>query len=135
VQLDRDPPNRRLPRLRGAADVYRDFASLARLDREAFVVLLLDQKNRVTGVHVVSVGSLNASLVHPREVFKTAILGNAAAVIVLHNHPSGDPTPSREDHEITHRLRLCGDTLGIPLLDHVVVAVDGYRSFAESGLM
>jgi DNA repair protein RadC len=115
--------------------VYRDFAALAALDREAFVSLLLDQKNRVSGVQVVSVGSLCASLVHPREVFKAAILANAAAVIVIHNHPSGDPTPSREDREITARLRACGETLGIPLIDHVVVAADGYRSFAELGLL
>ena len=135
VCLTRELSTSRLPRIRSAADVHRDFAGLASLDREAFVSLLLDQKNRVTGVHVVSVGSLNASLVHPREVFKSAILGNAAALIVLHNHPSGDPTPSREDRGITRRLRTCGETLGIPVVDHVVVAADGYRSFAECGLL
>ena len=135
VTLVRDVLPSRLPRIRSAAEVYRDFAVLTALDREAFVVLLLDLKNRVTGVHVVSVGSLAASLVHPREVFKTAILGNAAAVLVVHNHPSGDPTPSREDREITTRLKASGELLGIPLIDHIVVAEDGYRSFSEGGLL
>ena len=136
VGLVREPdcaPTR--TRLRSAADVYRDFQVLGRLDREAFIVLLLDQKNRVSGVHVVSVGSISASLVHPREVFKAAILCNAAGIIALHNHPSGDPTPSREDREITARLKACGETLGIPLLDHVVIAADGYRSLANLGAM
>jgi len=135
VVLERDDGVLSRPRLQSAADVARDLGALAELDREAFVVLLLDQKNRVTGVHVVSIGSLAASLVHPREVFKTAILANAAAVLVVHNHPSGDPTPSREDREITERLVQCGQTLGIPVLDHVVIAADGYRSFADAGLL
>ena len=99
----------------------------------AFVVLLLDHKNRVTGIDVVSIGSLSASLVHPREVFKAAVLANAAAILVLHNHPSGDPKPSEEDVKITARLAEAGGILGIPLLDHVVVAADGYTSFAEMG--
>ena len=135
VVLDRTPVTTRLPRLKSAAEVAREFAVLTRLDREAFVSILLDLKNRVLGVHVVSVGSLSASLVHPREVFKAAILTNAASLIILHNHPSGDPTPSREDREITSRLKRCGETLGIPLVDHVIVAAEGYRSFAESGLL
>ena len=135
VVLERAGSVRRFPRLRSAAEVYRDFASLSELDREAFLTLLLDHKNRVTGVQVVSIGSLAASLVHPREVFKAAILANAAAFIVLHNHPSGDPTPSREDREITARLSACGHTLGIPLLDHVVVAAEGFLSFADAGLL
>ena len=135
VVLERSPEPIDLPRIRGAADVQRDFAWLAAVDRETFLVLLLDQKNRVTGVQVASVGSLAASLVHPREVFKAAILGNAAAIIVVHNHPSGDPTPSREDREITARLRLCGQELGIPLVDHVVIGAEGYRSFAEAGIL
>ena len=84
VKLVRAADVKRFPRVRTAADVYREFRSMACLDREAFVVLLLDTKNRVTGVNVVSVGSLAASLVHPREVYKTAILGNAAAIIYRH---------------------------------------------------
>jgi DNA repair protein RadC len=120
---------------RSASEVYADLRGLAMLDREAFVVLHLDLKNRVNGLHVVSIGSLAASLVHPREVWKAAILTNAAAILVAHNHPSGDPTPSREDREITARLKLCGDLLGIPLIDHVVIGSESYRSFAESGLL
>ena len=135
LQVVRRGDVRRLPRLRSAADIHREFAVLADLDREAFLVLLLDQKHRVTGVHVVSVGTLAASLVHPREVFKVALLGNAATIVVLHNHPSGDPTPSREDREITLRLREVGETLGIPLIDHVVIGAEGYRSFQELGLL
>ena len=118
-----------------AAEVYADFGVLATLDREAFLVLHLDQKNRVDSLQVVSVGSVAASLVHPREVFKAAILTNASTIIVIHNHPSGDPAPSREDREITNRLKACGDLLGIPLLDHIIVATDGYHSFADTGLL
>jgi len=81
----------------------------------------LDGKNRALGFHIVSVGTLTASLVHPLEVFKLAILANVAAIIVVHNHPSGDPTPSAEDVAITQRLRQAGELLGIRVLDHVVV--------------
>ena len=135
VQLVRRADVKHLPQLRSAADVFKEFASMGSLDREAFLVLLLNQKNRITGVHVVSIGSLAASLVHPRETFRAAVIGGAAAVVVLHNHPSGDPTPSREDREITARLKLVGETLGVPLVDHVVIGDGSYRSFAESGLL
>jgi len=135
VQLARRTSASRLPRLASGADVYRDFARLSDLDREAFLVLLLDQKNRVTGVHVVSIGSLNASLVHPREVFKAAILGNAAAIIVIHNHPSGDPTPSRGDIEMTQQVKDALDKIGIALHDHVVIGRHGHESFRAKGLL
>jgi DNA repair protein RadC len=81
----------------------------------------------------ISEGSLGASLVHPREAFRPAIREAAAAVIFLHNHPSGDPTPSSEDRQVTGRLRDAGELLGIPVLDHVIVAADGYYSFADDG--
>lgn len=97
--------------------------------------MLLDGKNRLAGFNVVSIGSLTASLVHPREVFKAAILANAAAMIVVHNHPSGDPTPSAEDIAITQRLRQAGELLGISLLDHVVIGDDRYVSFADEGIL
>jgi len=99
--------------------------------------MMLDGKNRITTIHVVSEGSLNQSIVHPRETFKSAILANAAAVILAHNHPSGDTTPSREDREITRRLREAGDILGIKVLDHVIVDTDSGNSFSfvESGLL
>jgi len=93
-------------------------------DREHFVALHLDARNQVTALEIVSTGSLNASLVHPREVFKAAILNNAASVILAHNHPSGDTTPSREDIELTRRLVQAGDILGIDVFDHIIVGPD-----------
>src|SRR6266403_747305 len=109
---------------------------LADVDREHFVVLLLNQKNRVIGVHTVSVGSLTSSIVHPRETFKAAILANAAAIICGHNHPSGDCQPSKEDRAITQRLKEGGALLGINLLDHVIVGgEERYFSFADEGLL
>ena len=109
---------------------------LADLDREAFWVILLDTKNRATGLNLVSLGSLSATLVHPREVFKPLIVGNAAAGILVHNHPSGDPTPSGEDIALSRRLCEVGDLMGIRVLDHVVVGDGGaFRSLADDGLL
>jgi DNA repair protein RadC len=102
-------------------------------DRERFLTLLLDGKNKLLGVEVVSTGSLSSSIVHPREVFKGAILANAAALICAHNHPSGDPTPSAEDRRITERLRRAAEVVGIPILDHVVIGNPSYYSFADNG--
>jgi DNA repair protein RadC len=104
-------------------------------DREHFVALLLDTRNRVAGLHTVSVGNLSASLVHPREVFKAAILGSAAALIVGHNHPSGDADPSQEDLAMTARLKQAGELLGIPVLDHLVLGDPGFASLKERGLL
>ncbi len=104
-------------------------------DRGEFLALLLDGKNRMLGFNVVSVGSLTASPAHPREVFKAAILANAAALIVMHNHPSGDPTRSAEDQAITQRLKQAADLLGISFLDHVVIEDSRYTSFADEGLL
>ena len=109
-----------LPRLRG-------------LEREEFHVLLLDGKHRLNRVSRVSEGTLTTSLVHPREVFRDAVRSAAAAVMVVHNHPSGDPEPSREDLEVTERLVRAGRLLGIPLLDHLVIAEGGYVSLRERG--
>jgi len=122
-------------RIRDAREVYNAFkAHFDPLDREQFVVLLLDGKNHVLGFNVVSVGSLTAALVHAREVFKPAILGNAAAIILVHNHPSGDPEPSAEDQALTARLKQAGELLGIRVLDHVVIGDDGrHVSMAETG--
>ena len=106
-------------------------------DREYFVALLVDGKNRISGLHVVSEGTLNQSLVHPREVYKAAILANSAAIILAHNHPTGDVTPSKEDREITRRLKEAGDLLGIRVLDHIIVDTDSgtSNSFVEMGLL
>lgn len=105
------------------------------LVRETFKVVLLDRKNRVIKDEVVSVGSLSASIVHPREVLSPAVRHSAAAFICVHNHPSGDPKPSSEDLEITRRLHEASKILGVALLDHVIVGDDRYFSFADEGLI
>lgn len=103
-------------------------------DKEKFIVIALDTKNQPTAVEVVSVGTLNSSLVHPREVFKLAILSNSASIVIAHNHPSGNSYPSSEDIKITKRLTECGDIMGIKVLDHVIIGDDEYTSFKEQGL-
>jgi len=110
---------------------------LADVDREHFVVLMLDQKNKVIGIHTVSIGSLTASIVHPREVFKPAMLSNAAALILAHNHPSGQPQPSQEDRTLTVRLVAAGKLLGMAILDHIIIGdgTSAYFSFADEGLL
>jgi DNA repair protein RadC len=102
---------------------------------ERFVALLLDTRSRVFGETPISIGSLNASIVHPREVFRPAISHGAAALLLAHNHPSGDPRPSREDRDLTRTLVEAGKLLDIPVHDHVVVAAEGYFSFREAGLI
>lgn len=103
-------------------------------DKETFVALFLNTKNRVIKKEIVSFGSLNANVVHPREVYKEAILNSAAHVVVAHNHPSGDPTPSREDLAITEKLYQAGEVIGISLLDHVIIGEEGYYySMKERG--
>jgi DNA repair protein RadC len=120
--------------IRCAADVHRHFHPLLRdAPHERFLVVLLDGRHRAIRSVLTSQGTLTASLVHPREVFAPALREPAAAIILVHNHPSGDPTPSREDREITRRLAAAGDLLGIPVLDHVVVAEQGYVSLRETG--
>jgi len=104
-------------------------------DREHFVAMHLDNRHRVVSVEVVSVGTLASSLVHPREVFKGAILANAAAIICAHNHPSGDVTPSQEDRALLKRLLEAGQLLGIPLLDFLIVCEVDHWSASEHGMM
>ncbi len=115
----------------GAAAILRPL--FAGLDREQFLICGLDAKHHLIGINVVSTGSLNLTIVHPREVFKPLILMNAAAWICAHNHPSGDSTPSPEDRVLTKRLREAADLFGIPLLDHLVLAEERYYSFADQG--
>ena len=118
------------------ADVTPLLADIAASDREHFVALHLDARNQLNTMEIVSVGSLNASLVHPREIFKGALLANAASVIVAHNHPSGDPTPSREDIELTRRLAQAAEIMGIEILDHLIITPGGrYLSLKEANLM
>lgn len=108
-----------MPRLRYAA-------------KEQFVVILLNNKNKVIGTEVVSEGSLSSSVVHPREVYAPAILHHAAAIMVAHNHPSGDPKPSIEDEEVTRQLLRSGKVLGIPMIDHVIIGDGNYYSFLDN---
>lgn len=103
--------------------------------KEVFLTLLLDSKNRLLREVRVSEGSLNASIVHPREVFAPVVRESAAAVLLVHNHPSGDPTPSREDLELTGRLRDAGDLMGVRVLDHVIIGRGCYVSLADRGLL
>jgi DNA repair protein RadC len=103
--------------------------------KEMFITLHLDGKNRIMAMDVVSIGSLNQSIVHPREVFKTALLSNAAALILIHQHPSGDPSASSEDLSITRRLKKAGEIMGIKVLDHIIVGKGEYLSFVERGLL
>lgn len=103
--------------------------------KEHFLVVLLNARHQAVAVETVSIGSLNASIVHPREVFRPAILKSAASIIVAHNHPCGDPEPSEEDISITRRLVQVGELLGIGLLDHVVIAKRGVVSLRARGLL
>lgn len=102
------------------------------LDRECLAVVMLNGKHRIIGVNTVSVGSLSESVVHPREVFKPAIICNAAAVFIGHNHPSGDPSPSPQDQHVTERMKKAGELIGIPVLDHIITGENGkYYSFSD----
>ena len=122
--------------LRSSEDVFRHFSErLKKEKREIFYVVLLNNKNRKIREVKVSEGSLTASLVHPREVYNPVIRESAAAVIFVHNHPSGDPAPSPEDLEITRRLKEVGEVMGIRVLDHVVVGHDRYFSFSDRGML
>lgn len=105
------------------------------LDREHFVALLLNVKNQVVAKELISIGTLSTSSVHPRELFKPAIRRSAASIILVHNHPSGDPEPSREDLEVTERLVEAGELLGIQVLDHLIIGDNRFVSFKNKGLI
>ena len=125
-------PNRTIRKPEDAAELFRQF--IGDCDRESFCILCLNTKNEPTALHQVSCGTLNASLVHPRETFKLAILANSASIIACHNHPSGEPTPSSEDIELTKRLKESGALLGIELLDHIILGDGTFASLKERGL-
>ena len=139
VSLVRDGSHRTpVPQIRSSRDAHQVFQQyLEGVDRENFVVMLVDQKHKIIGIHTVATGSLTAAVVHPREVMKPAILSNAAAIIVAHNHPSGDPQPSQEDRALTAKLFQAGKILGIALLDHIILGdgADTYFSFGDEGLL
>jgi DNA repair protein RadC len=123
-------------RFTSSDEVFRHFHErLRHRKKEVFMALLLDGKNRVIREVQISEGSLTASIVHPREVFVPVVRESAAAVLFVHNHPSGDPTPSREDLEITTRLREAGELMGVRVLDHIIIGSGQYVSFVDRGLM
>lgn len=128
IPLDRGTP------ITSAHQVHKVFAPrFADAEQEEFVVVLLDRKQRVLRVVDVSRGTLDSSIVHPREVFRDAIREAASSVIAVHNHPSGDPTPSEEDRYLTRRLAAAAEILGLTLLDHVIVCRGSYHSFRDAG--
>ena len=104
-------------------------------DKEHFVLVALNNKNRINGYKVISTGTLTASLIRPGDVYRAALHLAAAAVVFVHNHPSGDPMPSQEDVVITRRLKECGEMLAIRVLDHVILGADRYYSFSDRGLL
>ncbi|MTI61840.1 MAG: DNA repair protein RadC [Firmicutes bacterium] len=112
-----------------AARVLRRYIGEA--DREMFIVICLDIKNQLNSINTVSIGTLTSSLSHPREIFKTAILSNAAAILIAHNHPSGIPDPNRDDINITRKVQKAGDILGIDLLDHIIIGDSSFHSMKE----
>jgi len=117
-----------------AQTVYALFSFLQQETKEHFIALHLDAKNRILCIDRVSAGTMTNSLIHPREVFKTALLSSAASLLLIHNHPSGDPTPSRDDILITEKLKGAGEIMGIAVLDHVIIG-DGYISLKEKGYL
>jgi hypothetical protein len=124
------------PRIREARDVYELLHTRCRAEkREHFIVLPLTSKNEVLMVADVSVGTLTNTLVHPREVYEPAIRCGAAHIVLAHNHPSGDPAPSAEDHRLTRQLKEAGALLGIPVTDHVILGGDAFFSFSEEGML
>lgn len=123
--------NRQILSPKDSVNLLRDFINDS--DREMLIVCCLDTKNQPTCINIVSIGTINTSLVHPREVFKTAILSNSASIIMAHNHPTGDICPSKEDIGITSRIKEVGKILGIELLDHLIIGYENYRSLKEDG--
>ena len=123
----------KLEKIEGPEDVARYASPLLRFEqKEHFLVMLLDVRNRVLAMPTISIGSLTASVAHPREIFREAIRYSAANMILIHNHPSGDPTPSREDIRLTKQMMKAGEIMGIPVLDHIIIAGDGFLSLKEA---
>jgi DNA repair protein RadC len=128
------PPVSQRTKIHSSQDIFRHFSPTFRhLKKEIFKIVLLDQKNKIIRDVLVSEGSLTFTVVHPREVFNPAVRDSAASVVFLHNHPSGDPTPSSEDRELTRRLVAAGDLMGIQVLDHLIIGEDQYFSFSDAG--
>ena len=137
IEINEDFPDylRKNRRITSSRDVYQMFKHLVHSPREVFLSLHVDSKNKIICIDTVSQGSLNASIVHPRELFSSAILSAAAGLIFIHQHPSGDPEPSREDLELTTRLQDGAKLLGIRVLDHIIIGSGRYISLADQGLV
>ena len=124
------------PKISNMEDVAKVVKPLiADTNKEFFITLYLNTKNGILRQEVISIGSLNSNTVHPREVFRTACIVSASGIIVAHNHPSGDPMPSREDIELTKRLVESGKMIGIEVLDHVIIGQDRNYSFKDAGML
>lgn len=126
-------PQRKIDSPKQAAELFRQI--IGDYDRESFYILYLNTKNEPNAIHNVSIGTLSSCLVHPRDVYKLALLNNSAAIICCHNHPSGNPDPSEDDIAITLRLTESGNILGIDVLDHIILGDSKFTSLKESGLM
>ncbi|WP_277057571.1 JAB domain-containing protein [Trichlorobacter lovleyi] len=122
-------------RLTQPSQIWELFRWLGRESKEYMIVLLMDGKNRLSAVDICSIGTLNQSLCHPREIFKSALMASCAAIVLLHNHPSGCTQPSSEDIAITRRLKEASEIIGIRILDHLIVSDTEYTSFVEQGLL
>jgi len=130
-------PTRNETEIKGPEDAFRVLTQRFQHGeaREIFVAILLSARNTVIGIETISVGSLNASIVHPREVFQPAVAQSAASLILAHNHPSGNPDPSDDDLALTRRLVSVGDLMGIPIVDHLIVAGGGFLSLKQQGYL
>ena len=122
-------------RITSASDVYAALAEYSTKEQEHFMLITLDGASKIIEKRVIFIGTLNQSLVHPREVFRPAILDNSAGIIIAHNHPSGTLEASRADIQITQRLKEVAKLVGIELLDHVIISKNGYYSFSDEGLL
>lgn len=117
--------------IKNSSAVFREMRDIKNWEKEVLVAFYLDSKNKIISREIVSIGTLNSTVTHPREIFRTAISRNANAIIIAHNHPSGSVEPSIEDIKVTEKLKNAGDIIGIKLLDHVIVFQDRYYSFTE----
>ena len=123
------------PTTNTSAEVYKLMKDIKDNEQELMMLLCLDSRNRVISRNIITIGGLNSSIVHPREIFRTAIMNNANSIILVHNHPSGNPEPSKEDIEITEMLIKASKVMGIEILDHVIVGYDSYTSMNEKDIV
>ena len=127
---------KRLNNPNAAAELFKEYYEKNfDMDKEHFTIIMADSKNKIIGFNLVSMGTINQSLVHPREVFRPAIVAAARSIFICHNHPSGDPTPSNEDIDTTERLKEAGKILGIEILDRIILGDNRYMSLREAGKM